>query len=519
MDQTLHIFGKDTHRLWREISVAMLLLVVYTWSAPERWRGGQEMMAFGPTPILILLVPVALCIAWAYLMIRVVQEERLVGDKQFWVTRPYRWGSLMAAKALFLVAFVHLPLLIAGFVLMLRSGLHPMPHLPAILFQQLLLATVFTLPVIMLASVTAKVTNLLLWLLGLILAAVLVGFLANLLDPESPPMSLQWVQAMECFSVLLCAALAVLFCQYRRRATLVSRSIVGVTVILLTCSALLTPQGLLISRFYPAEPQNSQFQLAFDAEALATRSDSGEPMVSRGKVIVSIPIRLTGLASQQTLALDGQQVEIETAAHQRWNSGWQSQGSYLSNSEGSDRMHIDVAMPERFFRTAERGPVTIRLSTLLSRLEPVQVMTLALPSKPFRVPEVGVCEFSDLSNNIECLSPVTAPHRWVVSTDWSGSPCRQSAERRPERPMSAHEWRQRFNPLPGPDIVPVDVTNVSLGAAGDSQRRSATLCVGTNVTFAIQRTAERLSQSMVVPNVSLRELELTPLAISSLDPR
>jgi hypothetical protein len=42
-----------------------------------------------------------LFLAACILAIAAVHEDRLTGDRQFWVTRPYLWKSLLLAKALF----------------------------------------------------------------------------------------------------------------------------------------------------------------------------------------------------------------------------------------------------------------------------------------------------------------------------------------------------------------------------------------------------------------------------------
>ncbi len=48
--------------------------------------------------------------AWWFLVSLAVYGEPLPGNRQFWITRPYRWTSLLGAKLLFIVAFVSFPL-------------------------------------------------------------------------------------------------------------------------------------------------------------------------------------------------------------------------------------------------------------------------------------------------------------------------------------------------------------------------------------------------------------------------
>src|SRR5256885_7885270 len=52
------------------------------------------------------LVMILLPLAWWTLIARVIHDEVLPGDNQFWITRPYSWKSLLGAKALFILAFI-----------------------------------------------------------------------------------------------------------------------------------------------------------------------------------------------------------------------------------------------------------------------------------------------------------------------------------------------------------------------------------------------------------------------------
>src|SRR5580658_389901 len=111
-----HIFLKDVRHLWREIAVSLALVVTYGRNVPYSWAhpgvaatGAAALVgAFFDAEfwarMLVVLVPVA----WVFTVIRVIQSESLVGDRQFWVTRPYDWRQLLAAKLLFILVFVNL---------------------------------------------------------------------------------------------------------------------------------------------------------------------------------------------------------------------------------------------------------------------------------------------------------------------------------------------------------------------------------------------------------------------------
>ena len=516
MNQAIHIFRKDVRHLWREISVALLLLIFYTATAPAKWMGESHGAIAGDfAQVGIALLPTLLFFTWSFLFIRAIQDERLVGDRQFWITRPYTWPSLLTAKVLFILAFLNLPLFLVGCILMLQSGFSPLHFLPGILFQQLALMIIFTLPVAAMASVTTKLTNMLLWLLGLVLGVLVLATVFGRYTSGGTPSSLQWVQALECFCIAFCAGIVVVFAQYSRRKTFLSRGVVVLAVVLLVLSGIFAPTNSLVSHFYPAQPPVSPFQLSFNPAAISELLRNGEPTVVHKNVIVSIPVKLSGLDPKATLALDGQQVTLETPDHRRWNSGWQSLGSYLSTSESPDVTRIEFAVPDTYFETASHMPVTAHIMLALSVLRPGTTTTIALPAEDFHVPGVGTCRLPDLGMGIHCLSPVRTPERWLVSTDWSGGTCPFAGKNSGAKPLPAHEWRQNFNPLPsGPDIVPIVLTEFGLSSPSDQDRRSdrprAQLCPGTNVTFTVEETEQRLRQTIDIPDLHLRDLELTP---------
>src|ERR1035441_2581418 len=105
MRQALRIFRKDVRHLWPHAAVVVFLAAVY--ACMDAALPGNPMME-GAEAACGLLLWVAACI----LAIAAVHEDPLTGDRQFWITRPYSWKSLLLAKALFILVFVSLPALL-----------------------------------------------------------------------------------------------------------------------------------------------------------------------------------------------------------------------------------------------------------------------------------------------------------------------------------------------------------------------------------------------------------------------
>lgn len=106
MKQTLHIIAKDARRFWPEIAILIVTTAAFARIYPNQWltpglyavsgwggfAGPQGLQLLAT--VLAVLVPVS----WLLLIARVIHGESLVGDRQFWLTRPYEWKQLLAAK-------------------------------------------------------------------------------------------------------------------------------------------------------------------------------------------------------------------------------------------------------------------------------------------------------------------------------------------------------------------------------------------------------------------------------------
>src|SRR5258708_14838819 len=183
MKQILDIFRKDLRRFWREIAVSVALLATYSWNdargvAGERNVGYAGIGGLISCQLLSGRVVVLLAAAWAFLVVRVVQGEALVGDRQFWVTRPYEWKKLLAAKVLFVVLTIDLPLLFADVFLLAKAGFPPTHYVSGLLWMQLLMGLVLILPTATLATVTAGVGQMILAILVVALYIICVEWLS-----------------------------------------------------------------------------------------------------------------------------------------------------------------------------------------------------------------------------------------------------------------------------------------------------------------------------------------------------
>ena len=122
-----------------------------------------------------------------FLVVRLVHGEAPTGNRQYWITRPVEWQKLLAAKILFVAAFVNFPLLIVDVFLLAKAGFRPEASYTAgLLWRQVIWAAFLLLPVATLAAVTSNVAQMMMAVLAVgILMAGMVSLTSYL--PNSAP--------------------------------------------------------------------------------------------------------------------------------------------------------------------------------------------------------------------------------------------------------------------------------------------------------------------------------------------
>jgi len=216
MHEILVILKKDVRHLWWQIGVMLALLAAVGCLDARR----AEVLPGIVESLLNLVIP----LVWACLIAQAVQAEALVGDREFWMTRPYRWPRLLAANALFVVLVVHAPSFATDAAILAAHGFNPIEALPHLLEKQLLLAAGLTLPAMALAVV---VSNLMQFVVGI---PVLLGTL-TLSSLFQPHFGFDQMRFPAALALLAPAAASIVLLQYGRRRTGWARILAGATVL------------------------------------------------------------------------------------------------------------------------------------------------------------------------------------------------------------------------------------------------------------------------------------------------
>ena len=181
MRQALHIFKKDVRHLWFEITMVICVVAAFTFTGSRRalWLMDPATNRIAAWTLVMILLP----LTWWTLIARVIHDKALPGDSQYWTTRPYSWKSLLAAKTLFILAFINLSMLVADGMIVRAYGLPGLPlgkELAGLLWSQVLLAVVFVLPIATLSGLTTGFVQ----LIFAVLTPCVIGLGIAIVAPE-----------------------------------------------------------------------------------------------------------------------------------------------------------------------------------------------------------------------------------------------------------------------------------------------------------------------------------------------
>ncbi len=399
-NQVAHIFRKDVRQHWREIVLSVTIIVAYAWH--EVTRSLTSAYALYDFPFLAQTLPLLVVVAWAFLILRTSHAECLVGDRQFWVTRPYEWKKLLAAKLLFVLVFVNVPLLILQIFLLLEAGFPITPYVPGLLWLQLLWFLVLICPVATLATVTASIGQFVLGILGVLLYIFAVVSLSSLVPAAGVSRAGGFVAALDGV-VLGATSVAVVLWQFARRRTGRSRILLLAAAAAVPIIMFATPYRTLIAHFYPQATPGQQLpvQLAFDPAKLASH-EGGYP--EKNKVHVRIPLLVSGVGNGSMIHVDGTIESIQANGGLKWNSAWHASGvAFLANRQHAQ---VDITVDKDFFEKVKSSPVNVYISFALAPAQARETLRIVAQAGQFAVPGDGRCSFSpNASNDIVCLFP------------------------------------------------------------------------------------------------------------------
>ena len=381
---------------------------------------------------------ILLPLAWWTLIARVIHDEALPGDSQFWITRPYSWKSLLGAKALFILAFINIPMLLADGVIVRAYGLPLRAELPGLLWSQVLLAIVFVLPIAALSALTTGFVQLIFAILTPSVIALGVAIVApevvlgGFLDGSD------WVKAYYTFLLISVAAPGILVWQYSTRRTAAARFLAVAAGILAVLGMTLIPWSAAFRiQSWLSKQRVNQSLVRVDF-------DSGNRWLTRvviegsDRVRVELPLNITGLPTGMIAKPEGFSVDLQSPDGAMWQS---DQLPLRIASKMGQKFSLEATVEGAFYRRVKDEPLRVRGSLYMTLMGNRQTVRVPFGDRSVPVPRVGVCSASGGANRqsyfLVCSSafrfpPVLVSYHFIESAKeavqrvWSSTEARRA---------------------------------------------------------------------------------------------
>lgn len=478
MSLILHIFRKDARHRSPEILISLALLVVYASLQPRTWTEQKYNHEFLDT--FIHYLPGILILSWVFLIVRIVQGETLVGDRQFWITRPYVWHKLLVAKLLSVLIFFHLPLFVAQIMLLYMAKFPVLSSIPGLMYVHALFVFALVLPSLTIGSVTSGIGQTALTLL--IVCAALVGFayLSTVLPDsdvgiDSPDTAYALLYGATCVAVILI--------QFNYRRALAARLIIGAAAAAMIVTSIISPFLFSATDEFPPPKTNATLPAQFSLDQSLTFSGSDDLPFRfyRDDVELEFPIQINGLAAKTLVQLRAAKLDLDLPDGEHWTSHWQS--IYHNISFGRTRDWPDIKMKRSVFERFKSSAVRARLTLGFNVYELGTTTQTVMAADRINYPGGARCLNEISLDSLRCFSVLKQPGPLFIAADLPNSSCAVS------KSASAEGWSSApasFVELSGdstPDLQlsPINDFNISLTRQYAYEDRSSSLpiCPGT----------------------------------------
>jgi hypothetical protein len=498
MSQVLHIFKKDARHLWPEILTSLVLTGFFVKTYPQNWATGYQTSRL--PEIIANVVTVLVPVSWWVMLTRLIHSEPLVGDRQFWITRPYEWQKLLASKFLFLSVFLYLPISIAYSLLLRVAGFHPSSYLIGLFFNILLTTFVLIMPITALAAVTSSFAKAVLTLLGVIVGIIGLGALSSLKSSVVPD-----TNGENAIPFVLCAiGIAVILVQYATRNLRLSRWLLAAAAAILVASAFDWPGRAFVPIEYPQSSVSAPpVHLAFDSSPthhLAVFASADDKALT-----IRFPIAISGVASGTAIQAEAVRAVITAPNGLHWSSSWQNARQYFTPDENLSTINVNVN--RAFLEKVKDLPVQVRLTWALSQLHAGATRQAIVGDEEFNIPR-GICsrQGDDYTSSFTCRFPMRQPRLTRFTAMWSHQRCSQP-QSLDATPVAASGWVGTLGNLPA-DFGITSVWTSSLYFPGQgffiAERSNRTyLCPGAPINFTEYTLVDRLQLDLSFPAMKL----------------
>jgi hypothetical protein len=509
MSQILHIFKKDTRRFWGEILLSIGVTMAYALILPHQWRMEEQVVRVRFQPLIVAL-SVLIPASWWLLIGRVVQAESLVGDTQFWITRPYAWTKLLAAKILFLALWLGVPFVLAQFIVLAEAGFSLLHYLPVVLVDLLFVSVIALLPLVAIATITANFARMTLTLLGGFVVILLMAFasMSVVLRNYSAYNPLQdWATLRLSMPSDALGCAAVILLMYATRRAWTARGL-GVVLVLLLFGLMVVYRGqLLVNRAYAASGSAAnpvvRVALTTDADLHIVTSMGGD------MVYLNLPMRYSDVADGYMVSVENVKFSLTAADGSHWISPWQEmREENLSGARGS---LLSLKMSTKVFDRFASGLVTLHLTFAETRTQADTVTLMPYPTGDVAVPGLGICYSWGGSQVLACRQMLLRARLAYVTIPLTSVVCGDSATG-PGTTVVRGAWTGELTPSADLAINPIRASNVRIPMneqGPDGQRPDWHICPGALMTVTQYHLVDRGQLEMTLAN-----FQMPPVAVA-----
>jgi hypothetical protein len=520
MDQILHIFKKDVRRHWPEILISLALLALFTRHELNPWEHTKEASAISPLFFLLALgsyITPMLVGFWAFLTIRVIQDESLVGDRQWWVTKPYEWWKLFLAKSLFFLVVICVPLFHVQLFLLDKFNFPVVGNLWRVLLMELGLFFGLFLLVAILACFTKTFGQALLTVAIILVAAIGLSWIASRFDygedGNSQPAIVDHFQNLLFWSSVL-AVPAYQFAQRRRlRALGIFAGVFAVNILL----SVVVPNLESTETKYPlAQLSEAPVKIAVRPIPETTgKSNTNGRFAPTPDVYLNIPVSLSGAGPSTFVAIDLVKLTADSPQDSRWSRGWKYQHAELWPEDQWRNLSYQVNRKE--YEKMKAVPLNIHLELAISEYQESDPHILKVSGEQFVDPTLGICRVGPIRSEwLECLNAFREP-RFIATVDMRNSPCpkEENTDESWDETIS-HAWQsQNSGDFPFYGYSPIVDKTIYFRSAllADVPERTtkpkiatAFFCPGTDIRLSKPVLTRKWRIKLEIPNVRLQDL-------------
>jgi hypothetical protein len=342
MQQALHIFKKDVRYLYRE-AISLVILVLLFPALQSRYIFGFDFS---------LGLELLIALAASYVIACLIHAEAIPGSNQFWITRPYRWRSLLAAKVLFVLLFVNLPILLIQIIVLHAEKFPVASNWRGFLWCQVLMIVGVELPVAALAAMTRNIVTFAASIL--VLALIIVGP-AAIWNSHQFSDSLDWMRSYIALAGAALITIPAVYWQYRNRRTAQARTWSIAVACVAMAATVLTPWSALFA---------TQARLSKTAVDLHVARDPGEKtyLFSEGQeLFLVLPVQISELAPGLSREFEDFIITLRTPDGRKMDL---REGQMLADNRNGYHVTIrgHAAMDPSFFESERNQPLTLQAS-------------------------------------------------------------------------------------------------------------------------------------------------------------